>query len=111
LPIAIGQEIAELYWSANPHLAAALMWEYYAAMLAPSPSVASVSTGVQSVAYTGPGGAFGLAVARAEWHRSQLGDLASVPVVVGPGGANWPPDWWQRNLDDPLTWEALAADP
>jgi len=94
-------DIAVCYWGADPHLAAALMWEAYAAMLDAEPSVSSVSTGVQSVTYqpAWPGGAFGRAMAKAKWHRDMAGNLGSVPVgladpYIGPertyrGGYGW----------------------
>ena len=59
------------------------MWTGYAATLDPEPAVASVTTGVQSVVYSGAagGGDFGRAVARANWHRDQRG-AQSVPVEL-----------------------------
>ena len=51
--------------------------------LAPEPAVASVTTGAQSVVYSGAagGGEFGKAAARAAWHRDQRG-AQSVPVEL-----------------------------
>jgi hypothetical protein len=79
------QAIAEQWWTADPHEAAALMWEAYAATLPQTPVVASVTTGAQSVAYGAaqPGGAFGLAVARANWHRAQR-DTGITAELVAP---------------------------
>jgi len=95
--------IAAAAWPIDPHLAAAMMWEAYAAMLPPTPAVASVQTGAQSVSYSpaAPTGDYGLAMARAAWHRSFVaGQLISVPLAVTPpGGPAWPVDWWQRNLE------------
>ena len=79
----------------RPHLAAELMWTAYAAQLAPEPAVASVTTGAQSVVYSGAagGGDFGKAAARAAWHRDQRGaqsvpvELASVPPGRDRGAA------------------------
>lgn len=106
LPMALAEEIAAAYWRRNPWLAAALMWEHYAAMQPPEPQVVSVSTGVQSVAYSAPGSRFALAMARAQWFRDQMGSLFSVPLEVAPLDAEpWPVDWWQRNYDDPAAWE------
>jgi hypothetical protein len=84
LPVAEAEAIARAYWAHDPHRAAALMWESYAATLAPSAAVASVSTGAQAVTYSPPlpGGEFGLAVGRAAWHRAMCGTLASVPLVL-----------------------------
>jgi hypothetical protein len=85
VPYDVAAGIAALYWPDNPHLTAALQWEYYAAMLPPTPSVSSVSTGVQSVAYSpaAPSGDYGTALSRAAWHRSFVdGELVSVPLVV-----------------------------
>ena len=61
------------------------MWTAYAAQLAPEPAVASVTTGAQSVVYSGAagGGEFGKAAARAPWHRDQRG-AQSVPVELAP---------------------------
>lgn len=87
LPYAQAQAIADLWWAAEPHLCAALQWEAYAATLAPTPAVASVSTGAQSVAYSpaAPTGSYGLAIQRAEWHRSFLAsELLTAPMVKAP---------------------------
>jgi hypothetical protein len=76
--------IALAYWHDDPHLAAALMWEAYAATLPPSPAVSQVSTGSQSVTYAPavPSGEYGLAIARAAWHRS-FTTAVSVPLRLG----------------------------
>jgi hypothetical protein len=57
------------------------MWEAYAATLPPSAAVSQVATGAQSVTYNPalPAGDYGLAIARANWHRS-FTTLASVPL-------------------------------
>ena len=83
----------------DPHLAAELMWTSYAATLDPEPAVASVTTGAQSVVYSGAagGGAFGRAVARAQWHHDQRG-AQSVPIeLTNPTrpDAGRPPSWWE----------------
>lgn len=100
LPYDQAQAIADAYWAASPHLAAALMWESYAAMLPPSPAVSAVSTGAQSVAYSPPvpAGEYGLAISRAEWHRSFITDeLVSVVLVStardAPPVVPWT-SWW-----------------
>jgi hypothetical protein len=95
LPEAQGQAIADTYWAPDPHLAAALMWEAYAATLPQTPAVAQVATGSQSVSYQppAPGGEYGQAVARAAWHRSFGGTLATVRLDIETTvdlGA-WPP--------------------
>jgi hypothetical protein len=74
--------IAAAWWDADPHLAAALMWESYAATLPPGPAVAQVATGMQSVTYAPaiPVGDLGTAMARAAWHRSFTSGLGSVPL-------------------------------
>lgn len=84
IPFDVAQAIADASWDSEPHLCAALQWEYYAAMQDPSPSVSQVSTGVQSIAYSpaAPSGEYGKAMSRAQWHRSFLsGYLESVPLV------------------------------
>jgi hypothetical protein len=60
------------------------MWESWAAMLAPTASVSSVSTGAQTVSYSPPSppGEYGLALARAQWHRDCCSSLCSVPLRV-----------------------------
>ena len=85
LPYGEAQAIADACWADDPHLCAALQWEAYAATLPPVPSVSSVTTGYQSVSYSpaGPGGEFGLAMARATWHRSMRGTADSVPLRAG----------------------------
>jgi hypothetical protein len=83
LPVDDAQAIADLYWCDDPHLAAALMWESYAAILPPTPAVAQVSTGAQSVSYgrAVPSGELGLALQRAAWHRS-FNTGHSIPLRV-----------------------------
>jgi hypothetical protein len=84
LPEDAAQAIADACWDDEPHLAAAIMWESYAATLPPSVPVSSVSTGSQSVSYSpaSPGGDYGSAIARAAWHRERAGSLHSVPLAV-----------------------------
>ena len=84
LPVAEAQAIADALWADDPHLAAALMWEHYAATLPPTPVISSVQTGAQSIAYNPaqPSGDYGLAVSRAAWHRSFTSTLVSVPLRV-----------------------------
>jgi hypothetical protein len=97
LPAARAQQIADAVWDDDPHLCAAIMWEEYAATLPPSPAVASVQTGVQSVSYGSPvpGGELGLALGRAAWHRSFCSP-GSVPLEVAriSGGEPPPGVWW-----------------
>lgn len=79
--------IADDWWDFDPHLCAALHWEAYAAMLPPAQAVASVQTGAQAVNYGAavPGGELGLALSRAERHRSFVtGQLVTVPLVLAP---------------------------
>jgi hypothetical protein len=85
VPYDVAAEMAAEHWDSEPHLCAALQWEFYAAMQSPTPSVMSVSTGVQSIAYQPPAptGEYGLAIARAQWHRSFIGSyLESVPLYT-----------------------------
>ena len=68
-------------------------------MLPPTPAVAAVSTGAQSVSYSpaAPSGSYGLALARAEWHRSFVtGTIVSVPLVRPPENElpGQLPLWW-----------------
>ena len=81
LPVEEAERIAAAWWDDEPHLAAALMWEAYAATMPPELAVAQVSTGAQSVSYgrATPGGDLGAALARAQWHRSFTGAV-SVPL-------------------------------
>ena len=97
LPYDQAEQIADATWALSPHLCAALQWESYAAMQTPTPAVAQVTTGVQSVSYSpaAPTGQYGLAMARAAWHRSFLSTLESVPLQVAPVGIPMSaPDWW-----------------
>jgi hypothetical protein len=82
LPYGEAEAIAAALWADDPHETAALMWEAWAATLDPTHTVAQVSTGSQSVSYSPamPGGQYGLAIARANWHRTFLGGLVSVPL-------------------------------
>jgi len=99
LDLEMAESIHQAWAGQDPHCAAAEMWEAYAATLPPSPNVAAVSTGVQSVSYSPPmpGGDYGAALARAEWHRSFCrGELISVPTravtiedVELPAGIIW----------------------
>jgi hypothetical protein len=72
-------------WADDPHRAAAVAWEAYAATLPPTPTVSQVATGAQSVSYSPamPGGAYGLAVQRASWHRSFLATIVSAELTLG----------------------------
>ena len=74
-------------WDEDPHEAAAIMWEHWAATLPPALAVAQVSTGSQSVSYgrATPAGDLGAAMARAAWHRSFVATLVSVPLRVRAG--------------------------
>jgi hypothetical protein len=80
------QRIADACADESPHLCAALQWEHYAATLAATASVSQVTTGSQSLTYSPaqPTGDYGLALARASWHRSFLGTLHSVPLRLAP---------------------------
>jgi hypothetical protein len=100
LPADVAAGIADAWWSADPHMAAALQWEAYAAMLPPSPSVSNVSTGVQSVAYSPPvpGGDYGLAISRAAWHRSLAGSAASAPLTLADPAIETVPQYWPPRL-------------
>ena len=83
LPYDVAESIAGSWWDQDPYLAMAVIWEAYAATLAPEPSVVAVSTGAQSVTYAaGGGGQFGLAVARAQWFRRMAGSGGTVPLRV-----------------------------
>ena len=85
LPLAVAEQIAaDTGYPADPHWTAALQWEAYAATLAPTPVVSQVATGAQSVSYSPPAavGEFGLANSRAQWHRSFLDTVASVPLAT-----------------------------
>ena len=109
LPLDQAQAIADACWADDPHLCAALQWESYAAMLPPTPAVASVATGAQTVSYSpaSPTGDYGLALQRAAWHRSMSGGATSVPLQTGmppmypartlarAGYSDPPPNWWQ----------------
>ena len=81
LPQDQAQAIADAWWDEDPHLCAALQWEAYAATLPMTPTVSQVATGAQSVSYSPalPGGSYGLAMARATWHRS-FTTAVSVPL-------------------------------
>ena len=89
LPQDQAQAIADAWWAEDPHLAAALMWESYAATLPQTPAVSQVATGAQSVSYSPaqPAGDYGLALARAAWHRS-FTTAVSVPLEAYPRRAS-----------------------
>lgn len=104
LAVADAQLIADAYWAAEPHLCAALQWEAYAATLPPGSSVSQVQTGMQSVTYSPPmpGGDYGQAISRANWHRSFIGSIVSVPLAspldVEPLD---PVEWWDTEGAEP----------
>jgi hypothetical protein len=97
----VAEAIAADWWSRDPWLCQALLWEAYALQMPAEAAVSAVSTGVQSVSYSQPGSRWALAMARAEWFRSQRGSLFSVPLEVGPPGVGVPVDWWERDLEHP----------
>jgi hypothetical protein len=106
LPYDQAEAIADAVWAEDPHEAAALMWEAYAAMLPPAPAVASVQTGAQAVNYGSPvpGGELGLALGRAAWHRSFVTGLAvSVPLRAAPppGAPDDPVAIWDEAMTPP----------
>ena len=78
------ERIALAYWDQEPHLCAALLWESFAGPPAPDPHRGPGSHRVPVVSYSPPrpGGEYGTAIARAEWHRSFLGTLGSAPLVL-----------------------------
>lgn len=103
LPADQAQCIADTWWDVEPHLAAALMWEAYAAMLPPTPTIWSASTGAQSIEMrpAQPVGTYGMAMQRAAWHRTFVtGQVVGVPMNVAPStytdhsGRYLPPPWW-----------------
>lgn len=83
LPYELAADLAADWWDVDRHRFGAEAWEAYAATLDPTPSVSSVQTGAQSVAYSPaqPSGAYGRAVARAAWHRSLCSNAESVPLI------------------------------
>jgi hypothetical protein len=105
VPGGLPRDLAEQAAAAGdcPHCVAAMLWEAYAGMLPPSPAVASMSTGAQSVSYAAQGGGSeaGLAMARADWHRLMCtGTLSSVPLRVAPADDDFLylqelPGWWE----------------
>lgn len=103
LPRDVAEDLAASWWECDPHLAAALAWETYAAMSPLEPSVRSVQTGVQAVTYESPGGRWAMAMARAAWHRSMAGGFGSVPLELAPVGEarELPVNWWQVNAEHP----------
>jgi hypothetical protein len=74
-------------WPDDPHMAAAVAWESWAAQqqedeaTAATAGIRSISTGAQSVTYDGPRTASGRASARAVWHRARA---RAYSVDVGP---------------------------
>lgn len=100
LPYAMAEEIGRGWGSSmdDHHLTAAEMWEAYAATLPPAAAVSSVQTGAQSVVYNPavPGGDYGRAVSRAQWHRSMVSSLVSVPLVVAHAEELPPGVWWDE---------------
>ena len=99
LPYDQAQAIADAYWD-SPHLAAALMWESYAAMRCLRCLSRPPRPKAQTVAYSpaAPTGDYGLAISRAAWHRSFIGDEL-VSVVLVSTARHAPPlvpwtSWW-----------------
>jgi hypothetical protein len=103
LPENVAQAIADATWAFDPHLCAALQWEAYAGMLPPTPAVATVSTGAQSVSYQPPlpTGDFGLAMARASYHRSLMMTGETIPCeVAAPALTSAPGNPWAPLYQD-----------
>ena len=96
MPYDVAAGIADLYWEDNPHLCAALQWEWYAATLPMGPAVQSVSTGAQSITYNPSAmvGTAGEALAKANWHRSLISGrgMGSIALNYGGGSATEPED-------------------
>jgi hypothetical protein len=84
VPRQLAYDLADKFWPERPWLFGLLLWQFYAAMLDPSPSVSHVSTGSQSASYSPaqPGGDFGRALARIAFFERMLGDLHSIPLAV-----------------------------
>jgi hypothetical protein len=98
VPLAVAQGIADQFWPDHPYLTWGLMWEYYALMQPPVAAVASINTGVQSVAYTGGQSPYDTYMARAQvFFDRAMGNLVSVPLTVGYPDV-WGPlrdmSWW-----------------
>jgi hypothetical protein len=102
LPLETATQIAAA--CPDPWLAAAIMWETWAAMAPLEPSVTQVATGVQSVSYSTPENRWSMAMLRAEWLRSMRGGLASVPLVLVDDAG--PPCWWSISA-----WQDNACEP
>jgi hypothetical protein len=96
LPLDQAEAIAAAWWDEDPHLCAALMWESYAATLPMTPTVSQVATGAQSVSYSPaqPAGDYGLALARAAWHRS-FTTAVSVPLEPPRALVLDRTEWWE----------------
>jgi hypothetical protein len=64
-----------------------------------TPTVSQVATGAQSVSYSPalPGGSYGLAMARATWHRS-FTTAVSVPLELPPRPARVDRHLWEVEL-------------
>lgn len=92
------EAIAAAWWAEDPHLCAALQWESYAATLPMTPTVSQVATGAQSVSYSPaqPAGEYGLALARATWHRSFTNAL-SIELEAPSDAVRrlGPRPWWE----------------
>lgn len=95
----------KLQWQAaapdDPHMAAALAWESWAAQQDPSDASTqrprSVSTGAQSVTYDGPSSTYGAAMERAKFHRARARAYsAELGPTYGPG---WGADPDEQYLD------------
>lgn len=94
------QEVWAAAAPGDPHLAAALAWESWAAQAADAPGdgVVSVSTGSQTVSYGGPRSEQGRAAERARWHRARA-KIYSAPMLPAETPAR---------ADDEALWRELT---
>lgn len=95
------QDFADAY-PTDPHAAAAAAWESWAATLTAEPSVASVSTGAQSISYLSGGSDFDVALQRAAWHRARA--RVSSVEVGGDYAYGW--DHWALEGDQATYYSA-----
>jgi hypothetical protein len=80
-------------------------------MLPPSAAVSQVATGVQSVTYSPPmpGGDAGLAMSRAQWHRSLMGGGGAAPLDLAPPAIpTVPGNPWLTYSDPAWFWWPVA---
>lgn len=97
------QAIADSY--DDPHMAAAIAWETWAAQMDAEGNVTSINTGAQSITYAKGSSPFTVAMERATWHRNRA-TVRSVNV-----GEHYRYGWTHHRERDQQTYDSAPIPP